>query len=451
MAESPDHKIYVGGSFINIGGVLGNNYLARWNPVTESWEAPISNISSNVTTMKFAPNGDLYIGGIFNNINGDITCGRIARVSGLSPNETPVVHSLGTGIPSGSVSALCIDSNGVLYAGGSFYNAGGVPTKNLAKWNGVAWEAVVSSMDNSVLAMVSAPNDDIYVGGQFTLIGSQSINYLARLRGTTWYPVGAADSLNGSVYALDIGATGWLYVGGNFTNAGGNPDADYIARWGGSHWESLSSGADATVRNIVVNSGKVYVSGSFANIGSLSLADRVAVWTNGAWQPLDIDLPGTALVHSILPASDGSLYIGGYFSTAAENPDENAETGIVALNLNVTSASANTYPFMQVRGPGTLKSIVNYSTGKSIMFDGLTLNAGEWIGLNFDPLHLKFQGGWTGRGNLMRYVIPGSDYGDFYLKPGSNALSLYMTESTADSEATIVWNPKFWGLDGALL
>jgi hypothetical protein len=117
MAEAPDGKIYVGGAFINAGGVSAADYLARWNPITEQWEALISNISSNVTTMKFAPNGDLYIGGIFNNINGDITCGRIARVSGLSPNETPVVHSLGTGIPSGSVSALCIDSNGVLYAG----------------------------------------------------------------------------------------------------------------------------------------------------------------------------------------------------------------------------------------------------------------------------------------------------------------------------------------------
>jgi hypothetical protein len=51
----------------------------------------------------------------------------------------------------------------------------------------------------------------------------------------------------------------------------------------------------------------------------------------------------------------------------------------------------------------------------------------------------------------MRYVIPGSDYGDFYLKPGWNGLSLYMTESTTDSGATVAWTPLFWGLDGALL
>jgi len=106
---------------------------------------------------------------------------------------------------------------------------------------------------------------------------------------------------------------------------------------------------------------------------------------------------------------------------------------------------------MQITGPGTLKAITNYTTGKSVMFDGLTLQAGEWIGLNFDPLNLKFRGGWAGRGNLMRYVIPGSDYGDFYLMPGANLLSLFMTGTDSNSGAWIAWTPLFWGLDGAVL
>jgi hypothetical protein len=108
---------------------------------------------------------------------------------------------------------------------------------------------------------------------------------------------------------------------------------------------------------------------------------------------------------------------------------------------------------MQVRGPGTLKAITNYSTGKTIAFDGLTLNAGEWINLFFDPLNLIFQGGWSGRGNLMRYVVPGSDYGDFYLKPGDNLISLFFPDSDENlgSGAFISWTPLFWGIDGALL
>ena len=106
---------------------------------------------------------------------------------------------------------------------------------------------------------------------------------------------------------------------------------------------------------------------------------------------------------------------------------------------------------MQITGPGTLKSITNHTTGKSVMFDGLTLHTNEIVSLKLDPLDLEFKSNWGGRGNLMRYVIPGSDYGDFYLKPGSNALSLFMTGTTAASGATIAWTPLFWGLDGALL
>jgi hypothetical protein len=163
-------------------------------------------------------------------------------------------------------------------------------------------------------------------------------------------------------------------------------------------------------------------------------------------------LPGvTTYIYSVLPASDGSLYIGGAFSTAGETPDENAKTGVVALNFDVASASANTYPVISITGPGTLKSIINYRTGKSIAFDGLTLQAGEWISLNFDPLQLSFRSGWASRGNLMRYVIAGSDYGDFYVSPGANYLSIFMDDTDANSKASITYVPKFWGLDGALL
>ena len=49
------------------------------------------------------------------------------------------------------------------------------------------------------------------------------------------------------------------------------------------------------------------------------------------------------------------------------------------------------------------------------------------------------------------YASAGSDYGDFYLKAGSNLLSLYMTDTTVNSGAWIAWTPQFWGLDGALL
>jgi len=446
-AEAPDGKIYVGGDFTNAGGVAEADYLARWNPITEAWEAVIAGINNYIWCMAFGANGDLYIGGSFTDLgsaNGD----RIVKITGLEPDGTPTIHALGTGIADGYCRSIVIDANGDVYAGGSFTSAGGVAnTSHIAKWNGTVWSAIATGLNNIVNILAFAPNGDLYIGGAFT---DAAYPYLCKWNGTAFSVVRANTDINGFVYALAFGSTGYLYVGGAFTNAGGVANADYIAKWSGSAWESLGTGLNESALYVLVDSGKVYVSGAFTSAGGLTLTDRVAVWSNGAWQPLDIDLPGLGVVYSILPASDGSLYIGGAFSTAGSS-GVNAETGIVALNLNVSSASANTYPFMQIHGPGTLKSITNYSTGKTIAFNGLTLQTGEWIGLSFDPLNLKFRSGWKGRDNLMRYVIAGSDYGDFYLTPGANSLSLFMTDKDANTNAVAFWTPQFWGLDGALL
>lgn len=445
MAESPDGKIYVGGSFTNAGGTTDADKLARWNPVTEAWEKVVAGINTYVHCMAFDANGDLYIGGEFTNL-GSANGNRIVKITDI--NGTPTVNALGTGANS-TVITIAIAPNGNVYIGGNFTLAGGVAnTAKIARWNGTSWSALSTGLNNVVYALAFAPNGDLYIGGAFT---DAACPYLCKWNGTAFSVVGTNADIGGDVYALAFGATGWLYVGGNFTNAGGIANADYIAKWSGSKWDALGTGTNGMIFGITVDSGKVYVSGAFTAAGGLTLADRAAVWSNGAWQPLDIDLPGTAYVYSILPASDGSLYIGGMFSTVGETPDENAKTGIVALNFDVASASANTYPVISITGPGTLKSIINYRTGKSVMFDGLTLQAGEWISLNFDPLQLSFRSGWASRGNLMRYVIAGSDYGDFYVSPGANYLSIFMDGTTAASKASITYVPKFWGLDGALL
>lgn len=443
MAEGPDGKIYVSGAFSNAGGVTDADYLARWNPVTEAWEAVVSGVNNAVYSMAFDANGDLYIGGAFTNL-GSADGNYIVKITDL--DGTPTVNALGTGL-NGNCSAIAIDANGDVYVGGAFTLAGGVAnTSYIAMWNGTSWSALSTGLNNIVSALAFAPNGDLYIGGSFT---DASYPYLCKWNGTSFSAVGTAGDISSAdVSSLAFDFAGNLYVSGGFTNAGGVANADYIAKWNGAGWESLGTGTNGRVYRVTVDSGKVYVSGTFTTAGGLTLTDRIAIWSNGAWQPLDIDLPGNAIVYSVLPASDGSLYIGGNFSTT--NASENAKTGIV-VNTTLTSASANTYPYMQVRGPGTLKAITNYSTGKTIAFDGLTLNAGEWINLYFDPLNLIFKGGWSGRGNLMRYVVPGSDYGDFYLMPGSNLLSLFMTDSTTDSGAFMSWTPLFWGLDGAVL
>jgi hypothetical protein len=47
--------------------------------------------------------------------------------------------------------------------------------------------------------------------------------------------------LSNRVYALAVAATK-VYVGGQFQDTGGNPDADWLARWDGVQWHALGRG-----------------------------------------------------------------------------------------------------------------------------------------------------------------------------------------------------------------
>src|SRR4051794_31328603 len=73
----------------------------------------------------------------------------------------------------------------------------------------------------------------------------------------------SATSLNGAVYALDAHTPGSMYVGGNFTSAGGNSKAQRIARWNGASWSSLGATplTNGAVFAIASHAGKVYAGG----------------------------------------------------------------------------------------------------------------------------------------------------------------------------------------------
>lgn len=315
MAEGPDGKIYVGGSFTDAGGTTDADKLARWNPTSEAWESVVAGINSKVKCMTFDANGDLYIGGHFTGL-GSTDGNYIVKITDLS--GTPTVSALGTGL-NGYCLAMTADTNGDIFVGGSFTLAGGVAdTAKIAKWDGTAWSPLSTGLNNTVNTLAFAPNGDLYVGGVFT---DTAYPYLCKWDGSAFSVVGSSTDIGGGVYTLAFGNNGHLYVGGAFTNAGGNANADYVAKWNGKQWNPLGTGVNSYVYEIVVDSGKIYAVGVFTTAGGLTLTDRVAVYSNGAWQPLDIDLPGTDVIYSILPASDGSLYIGGNFSTTVSSED----------------------------------------------------------------------------------------------------------------------------------
>lgn len=451
MVEGPDGKIYIGGNFTNAGGIANADYLCRWNPVTEAYEAVVAGINDFVFALAFDADGSLYVGGYFTDLGSAYGDG-IVKIAHAA--TTPTIVALGTGVQ-GTVPfvySIVVAPNGDVYAGGSFETAGGVTgTAHVARWDGTKWNAMATGLNNYVVTMVWAPSKLLYLGGSFTNADGSFGDYLCYWDGAYFHEVGVKE-LNAELTSVAVDQSGRLVIGGYFANAGDVANADYLARWhGGSHWEAFGTGVNGVVEDIFcAPSGEIYVCGIFTEAGGIAVADQAAVWKNGTWMPLDIALPGTAYVSAVMRASDGSLYMGGAFSTTGSG--ENAESGL-AENVVTVGASANTYPIISVTGPGKLNSIINYSTGKSILFNDLTLQPGEWISLSFDPVNIQFNAGWPSRGNLIGYVVAGSDFSDFYLKPGENTISVFMDKDTVDSNtaAAIFWRPKFWSIDGALL
>lgn len=451
MAEAPNGDIYVGGMFTNAGGVANADYIARWNLVTGVWEAvgnPNSGTASitYVKAMIFDAAGNLYVGGNFDNLAGVALADNVAKWDGT--NWT----ALGNGL-NNTVETLDIDYLGYLYAGGQFNGSGATPfDSRLAYFDSStgAWMNLAGGLGNPVVWDIKfAPNRLLYIGHDSQ---NSAGNYISVWNRSDFYPVGD-NSLNGDVIALEVLSNGKLVAGGWFTNASGNADADYIAEFNGHQWLPLGNGLNNPVSHLYQASSykvgnkyytpKLYASGYFTKAGGTTLTDKIAAYSGGVWHPLNIDLPGIAPVYSILQGRDGSLYIGGDFNGTGV-------TGLQAQNAAPTSSGAKCYPHIKLRGPGVLSSIYNYSNGKQIFFNDLTLLADETLDINLDPLDIYFRSSW--RGNMMGYIAAGSDYGDFYLDPGQNYIYFFMPSgTTAATGGEMTWTPLFWGLDGALL
>ena len=242
-----------------------------------------------------------------------------------SPLGTGVVFNY-TGY--GTVRALAVDASGNLYAGGGFTNAWGVAATNIVKWDGTSWSALGSGVRSGssadrggvhALAVVSGTN--LYAAGKFVTAGGVSVANIAKWNGSAWSAVGSG--AQDSVYALAVSGTN-LYAGGWFSQAGGATDTSYIAKWNGSAWSALGAGGmDRYVYALAVDSsGNLYAGGAFTSAGGVA-ANRVAKWNGTAWSALGTGIATNGItgglytgVRALTVDGSNKLYAGGEFSSA---------------------------------------------------------------------------------------------------------------------------------------
>ena len=259
---------------------------------------------SEVNALAFDKSGNLYAGGSLMSLGGNYT-NTIVKWNGTSwsalgseigPFNNPNSHEYS------AIYALACDNSGNLYAGGAFLNAGGVSVPNIAKWNGTAWSALGSGIQNEgsigvydsnfVVTAISCDNSgNVYAGGDFgTVGGPYSVD---KWNGTSWSALGSETgsvfSAFSDVFSLACDNSGNLYVGGVFINMGG-VNATNIAMWNGSTWSALGSG--------------------------ITGGDTIGYNDQGAYQYYN---NGGATVIALALDGFGRLYAGGNFYTAGTN------------------------------------------------------------------------------------------------------------------------------------
>jgi len=336
--------IYVGGNFTNAGGAPAK-YVAKWDQNAFAWTAmqPHGGMNGAVRSLTYM-NGTLYAAGDFI-ISDSTDTWHVAKWTGSQWTN------LGGGLRGAGIWALT-SYNNELYAGGYIDTLGFNQGLGIEKWNGSSWVTLggygygVSGANGFHVEALQAYNGELYVGGLFSKAGNGSItaNNIAKWNGTTWSALGTG--ANGEVKCFTVLGSD-LYIGGDFTSVNGVP-ANRIAKYNGSVWSAVGAGFDTTVFGLNIYRNKVYATGNFLKSGTDSVL-HIARWNGSSWERVwnGLGIPGINFTGYCLTPNDSSLYVGGYFTVAGTQAAiDIARIYVVPVGIEELSAdnSASVYP-----------------------------------------------------------------------------------------------------------
>lgn len=408
LAIGLDGKIYAGGAFTSMGGVANTSRIAYWDPADLAWHAMGTGANATVRGIAVGPDGSIYASGDFTLMGGVANTVRIAKWNGSAWS------ALGTGITTASsiAYAVAVAPNGDVYVTGDFL----APATRIAFWNGSVWAGLSTGLNDLGDVLLFDYAGNLYVGGDFTTAGGVAASHIAKWSGAAFTALAAG--LNSSVIGLALGLDGTLYAAGAFTNTG----YPYIAQWNGTGWRGLGAGIDNLGTGLLASSdGLLYVGGTFTASGNYVFPDSFAIWNRSAFVGTGVDLPAASNVRTIVQAPDGTITIG------------YNQTGTATATANTTATNDGTtraYPTVTINGPssGTSKlyELINRTNGKSLYLS-YTINAGELLTIRTSPNGSTISS--TFRGDVTSAIQSGSSP-DFALEKGDNTISFFAASST---------------------
>lgn len=282
-----------------------------------SWSWPEGmRLDSQARSIVFA-GSTLVVGGYFYQASGDPQCTYIAFRAGPAWDCPP-------GLNIGSAPDSMVWDGTNLWIAGNFDYAGpDYDCVHVARWTGTAWDCPpampLGTAQGEQVFAIAWDGTYIWAGGQFeNASGDAECDYIARWDGSTWNcPPGFG--VYGAVYALYWDGSS-MWVGGNFYNVGNDQDCDLIARWTGSAWAACPTGMSmggGEVRDIVKDGSILYAGGSFNAAGGDGDCKNVGRWTGSAWNcPTGMAVSSQVFA---LAWGDSRLWVGGLFTNAGGN------------------------------------------------------------------------------------------------------------------------------------
>lgn len=434
--------IYVAGDF-TAAGASGADFCAIYDPATDSFSRLAgSDTTFNNTVVRLAqhPDGRVILAGTFTNAAGNASADYVCAYT----PTTDTISNLGTG-GSNSVLSVAVDQVGRIFAGANFAtDLGGVAATNGIGYYDTSWHAMGSGLNDGDCQVILPVGNRIYIGGSFTQVNSvANTAHMAywSFDDSAWHSVTSGAFTGSDIKVMLKLANGSILVSGTFTQIGG-VTAAYAAIYNGFSFSSiggassLASAAEGGALQPIDNipwlggafgtaSGQTIPSPLVQLIGSL-------VGGTAVYIPAEIDFPGAPTVFAIGAGRDGTMYFGYNFPT----PGSATVAGRTTINYTGTSRSYPRVTIICTAGSGKVQQLKNYTNGRSVYFKDLTINSGETITFDFNQRVLRFIS--TFQGNLAGKIFPGSQESDFFLDPGNNVISLYV-ESAATVTVFMSW------------
>jgi hypothetical protein len=308
-----DNTIYVGGAFTEWAPPTGA--VASFDPGTAALQPGFPKVVGQIYAICGDGAGGVYLGGQFTKV------GDQARTNLAHVNASNVVTAWDP-VPNNYVLALYRNpTTGTVYAGGLFSTIDGVSRNRFGEIDSNGNVTSYAPSISSTVTCIEMYNGFIIVGGQFANAGGQPRSRIASLNPTTGLADAWNPSANGTVNALKVvthASVTSLIVGGSFTTIGGqtrNGAANISLTTGlASAWNPNIAG---TVFAIADYPTGFVLGGSFTSVSGQPCTNICQVNdTNGspgatAWAPF-LDQP----VFALLPHGPSEVMAAGRFSVA---------------------------------------------------------------------------------------------------------------------------------------